>query len=298
MEYVYLALAVFCCVGQVISSKEYQRCVPPTMTTAVGFYLVSSLLSALIFAAKISFRISYSGFSLWISLALAAVMLAYQLVTIRILSLGNVAVYSMFLMLGGMILPFLYGVIFLHEALNWQKILGIVLLSLFLILQVAGRSDRSLNRRGEFYALCFLMFVINGVTSILTKMHQVSTSAVDTESFTVLRSVFSLGIGGIAFGTLFLGNKNRKQRAAQLRCAFGLRAGAASVLSAIVSALGSFFLLVAALRVPASVQYPVVSGGTIVLSAGAAYLFYRERPDRKSLICLLGAFAATFLFLW
>ena len=59
---------------------------------------------------------------------------------------------------------------------------------------------------------------------------------------------------------------------------------------------GSFLILKAASNVPASVQFPLVSGGVIVLSALVSAFIFRERLTKKEWICIAGAFAATFLF--
>ena len=56
--------------------------------------------------------------------------------------------------------------------------------------------------------------------------------------------------------------------------------------------------LIGAANVPASVLYPLVTGGSVVLSAVAGLLFFKEKPDKISGIGLLLSFAATFLFLF
>ena len=48
---------------------------------------------------------------------------------------------------------------------------------------------------------------------------------------------------------------------------------------------------------PASVQYPMITGGTVILSAAVGRVFFGERQSKLSLAGTLLAFAATFLFL-
>ena len=60
----------------------------------------------------------------------------------------------------------------------------------------------------------------------------------------------------------------------------------------------SYFLqLIAAGHLPASVQYPILTGGSIVLTALAGRIFFREKQDGTALAGTFLAFAATFLFL-
>ena len=59
---------------------------------------------------------------------------------------------------------------------------------------------------------------------------------------------------------------------------------------------GNFFLLLAADKVPASVQFPLVSGGVILLSASVSVFLFKEKISKVEWISVLGAFASTFLF--
>ena len=56
--------------------------------------------------------------------------------------------------------------------------------------------------------------------------------------------------------------------------------------------------LLSAGKVPASVMYPMMTGGSVVLTAVAGLVFFHEKPDKISLIGLILSFAATFLFLF
>ena len=59
---------------------------------------------------------------------------------------------------------------------------------------------------------------------------------------------------------------------------------------------GNFLHLKAASTVPASVQFPLVSGGVIVISAFVSFLVFREKLSKKEWISIAGAFVSTVLF--
>ena len=59
---------------------------------------------------------------------------------------------------------------------------------------------------------------------------------------------------------------------------------------------GNFLHLKAASFVPAFVQFPLVSGGVIVLSALASKLIFKEKITSKEWISVAGAFVSTLLF--
>ena len=55
-------------------------------------------------------------------------------------------------------------------------------------------------------------------------------------------------------------------------------------------------LLLAAESIPASIQFPLISGGVIVLSAVVSVLIFRETVTRREWLCIGGAFLSTFLY--
>ena len=59
----------------------------------------------------------------------------------------------------------------------------------------------------------------------------------------------------------------------------------------------SFLLQRGAASLPASVMYPIVTGETIVLTALADFLLFREKPTKIALAGLIFTFASAFLFL-
>lgn len=68
-------------------------------------------------------------------------MIPYYMIGIKVLSLGSLAVYSMFMMLGGMLVPFFYGIIFLEENISIAQIVGTVLLTVFIVLQAIWQKE-------------------------------------------------------------------------------------------------------------------------------------------------------------
>ena len=59
---------------------------------------------------------------------------------------------------------------------------------------------------------------------------------------------------------------------------------------------GNFLHLIAADSVPASVQFPMVSGGVIVLSALVSAIVFKEKLTKIEWISIVGAFLSTVLF--
>jgi drug/metabolite transporter (DMT)-like permease len=246
---------------------------------------------------------------LWAAL-LAVVMIPYYMIGIKVLSLGSLAIYSMFMMLGGMLVPFFYGILFLHEKISLGKIFGSVLLTVFIVLQaiwqtpVEGEGGASTSQKSGkrtkwlFFALCLVIFFINGMTGVIAKAHQIGGErAIGEVSFTVLSCGVTALISAVMIPLQFI-KANKKEQVAQIQSTFQWKPLLAMIAIGAAAYTGSFLHLKAAAKVPASVQFPLVSGGVIVLSALVSALIFREKISKKEWISVAGAFASTFLFVF
>ena len=172
-----------------------------------------------------------------------------------------------------------------------------MLLTFFLIFQVAGVKTARATRK-KFYALCVVMFFINGIVGVLTSLQSNPVApAMTSENFTILKSLIMIVLSAAIIGILLLGKKSRAANVSALRTALAPRPVVFGTICSAVAGIGGFLQLVANAKVPNTVQYPIVTGGTIV-TAVAAFLFFREKQSRRSTICLAGAFLSTILFVF
>ena len=132
------------------------------------------------------------------------------------------------------------------------------------------------------------------MTGVVAKAHSISEGAVDEGSFTVLYCALNalLSLVILAISSI----KNGKDKAIQIRAALSPRPILIMALLGAVAYGGNFLQLLAAGNVPASVQFPLVSGGVIVLSALVSAFIFREKVSKKEWISVAGAFVSTFLF--
>jgi drug/metabolite transporter (DMT)-like permease len=129
---------------------------------------------------------------------------------------------------------------------------------------------------------------------VIAKAHQISESSVDEVSFTViscaLTAIFSLIL--LAFEFL----RDRKEKSRQVMTTLKIKPMWIMALIGAATYTGNFLHLIAANDVPASVQFPLVSGGVIVLSALISAFVFREKLSGKEWLAIAGAFVATVLF--
>lgn len=302
IDYILILLAVIGFAAQFSFMEIYKNCVQQTTIAVLILLVVSNLAASLLYLLISGFTVCFSWFSFFLACAMAVVMVPYYILGIKSLSLGSLAIYSLFMMLGGMIVPFLYGVVFLQEEISVLKIVGCVLLTGFIILQAVaqGETDKLEQSAGKkrkylFFIICLLVFFINGATGVIAKAHQVATKAIDEISFTIISCLLTSILSAVFLGISLL-KKGRKEKINQVRSIFLYKPFLIMIIVGIVSYTANFLLLKAASNVPASVQFPLVSGGVIVLSSLVSFFIFKEKVSKKEWFSILGAFFSTFLF--
>lgn len=304
MYYVLILISVVLLALQFSTNKVYQLKRGNTAETSLTFSTLSGFTTSAIFLLLtfvLGEKFELTVYSVSMAAIIAVLCCTYTFIGFKILAFGSMSVFMMFLMLGGMLLPYLFGVFYLNEPVSVYRIIGVVLLAVSMIFPVLSK-----DRRGGivFVILCLTVFILNGGVSITSKLHQINESyaSCGTTTFVFLTNFINGVISGIGLGVMKLSDKS-KADAADKGSAKNEK-GKWNIIALIIlgnAACGgvSYMLqLIGAANVPASVLYPLVTGGSVVLSAAAGYIFFGEKPDKPSLIGLILSFAATFLFLF
>ena len=215
MEYLIISLAVVCFTGQFAFTKVFEKKLASNIVNTLIMLIATSVFGAIIFLFVNGFRAEFSLFSFILAIIFALIMMPYYLLGVKVLSLGSLAVYSVFMMLGGMLVPFFYGIIFLEESLTISKIIGTILLTAFIILQGVWQdketdktqTSTSKNKKRLFFILCLVIFFINGLTGVIAKAHEIGPNPVDESSFTVLYCTLTALFSFIALNLMALAKR-------------------------------------------------------------------------------------------
>ena len=314
MYYIVLGIASLLFGSQFMAMKAYEKTSGQSLKASVAFSCLAGAFSAVIFLVVGKFRLSFSLFSFVIASLSALGGVAGNIIGIKTLSMGDIAVYSLFLMLGGMMVPYVYGVLFLKEHIGVWNGIGLVLLTAALVLPVYERKKEKKKGNALFYVFCCVLFLLNGGLSTLAKIHQIGAQAVPTLDFTVLiygmQTLFALPTWGI------VALVSRKKQAGMPRipvpddtttvadtvpAARSNKKIPIALLCALVYAAlngsATFLNNTGAKHLPASAQFPIITGGTLVFSALLGWLIYKEKPTRMQFVRLVVAVTATVLFI-
>jgi len=304
VEYFYALLAMVGFAGQFSLLKRYQaRNVGPEAKSSDAaertfFFMAGTcLISSVLFFGLNAFRFEFAVFSAGVALALACVSTAANCIAIIVLSHGKMAVFTLFTMLGGMTLPFIAGTMLWDETLTAPRLIGLLILALSLFLPVLDKTGGGRKGTKAFYVLCFLTFGLSGMYNTLSKYHaSAGNRGVTTDGFLILFFLFTAALNALLWLAFILARRRNGEKKASPA---PNRGNALNMLGfSAVAGLGYKIQLLAAAGLDASQLYPAVTGGTLLFSAAAGYVFFRERPNKYSLAGIAAAIFAILLFVY
>ena len=279
MYYGFLGIAAFLFAAQFLFQQRYQRICGAAWTSTLTFTLLINLIGCALQLTLGGFRLEFTWYAMALAAAQATAGILGNAASIRALSTVNLAVYSMFSMLGGMVLPFAYGVLIGGESLTLSKVGCGLLIVVALWLTVKG--ERGVWRNTRYY---WAVFVLNGMSGVIASIHQSNELLrVNSTSFMALTNLTA-----VAVSAALLMAKTHALPRLPLK-PLGFACGYAAF-----TGIGNLLLLLALMHLPASVQYPIVTGGVIFFSTVVSAL-RREKITRITWISALLALASTVL---
>ena len=117
-QYVMLTLAAVLLACDFAINKLYQRFAGASLKAGLRFNAILGLLTVPIFWVIGGFSFEFSWFSALMAAGMALLAMAYTLLGFQILRQGSMALYTLFLMVGGMTVPYLWGLLFLDETFS------------------------------------------------------------------------------------------------------------------------------------------------------------------------------------
>ena len=273
MYYAVVMIAVLMFGLQFLCNQKYQQENGNGPMASMLFIFGTNLIGLLALLGINRFRVEYTHFTLLMAAVTAFNSMACSFCSLKALSKIDLSLYSLFSMLGGMALPFCAGILFFDEALTLGK--GLCLLT------VAGAMLLTLQRSGPkggniYYAG---IFVFNGMSGVLSKLFQAASLAkTDAASY----SIWSAALTAVFAGAVLLCLRQKTRPS--------LRAIGWMAANGVLNKVANFLLLLALVYLPASLQYPMVTGGVIIVSTLMSY-FTPQKPKARE----VGAVVLSFM---
>lgn len=257
-------------------NNGYQKESGSGWNSSLKLSLYSSIVGFIALFAINRFKLRISIFSIVVALVYSIVCILLNYSTVKSLKHANLSVYSIFSMTGGMILPFVYGLL-CGEEFKAIRILCCILISVSVAMN-AGKGESS-KKAFKYY---MAVFILNGMVGVISKFHQSYPEyCVDSADFLMISKIITA-----ILSVILIMLTKEKNFAVSIK-ALGYSAG-----SAVLNSVANLLLLIALLNLPASVQYPIVTGGVIVFST-IIDIVRKSKLKKREIIASLIAFAAS-----
>lgn len=262
--------------------KQYQRIAGTSMRTGLRYNIIWGALVTVIFFVINGCKLNITKFSLIMAVAFALCIVIYKIIGLTILKSGGISLYTMFLMTGGMIVPYVYGLISLGESFEILPFIGLITVLTAVVMAYYGTVKFSKT----LLVLCIIVFVVNGLTSVITKVHQTETvmPAVSSMELLILTSLSRSILSAIAYP--FAVKSDNAKTPFPRSCITVI------IVSALICGVSNMINFTYAKTIPATVIYPIITGGTILFSILGDRLIFKEKLTKKMTIgvvlCIIG----------
>ena len=274
MVYFLLFLTVFFCSYQNILKKEFnKRCTGGTYTFT-GMVCLAALVVFLIINRDFDVTLPLVIYSVAFSVAYAAASVCMVL-AIRYGSLAKTSLVISY----SLLVPAVYGIVFLGDPISPFMIVGFVLLviSLFLTNYVPKNSEPQAlptEKKKKSTTVLWLIFLIisfigNGMCSTIQKMEQI---ALGEQAQANLFMIIALAINTIFMFVMALCTEKPKEVGEVCKKIWWIAA-----ICGVFNGLTNYLVLVLNGKLPPSVLFPVISAGGIVFIFLYAMIVYREK---------------------
>ena len=318
MDYLFIIIAALCIGVQFNINKVYSKVSPKGILGVLLFPALTTVVGLLLLLCINLFRLRFTGFGVVMASIGSVISVLSLMIGILATGRGRVSVYTTFMMLGGMFLPYVYGLC-TGDAVTVGKIVGMCVLVGALVLSIIPSKQERENKQPikiSFIILCVAAFILNGCTSIVTHIHQtqnlpflskefVSTLVpMETFDFVIISYLMQFILASVAVIVAYFVTKKKPDGEVMdgQKPAFPIKkalivVGVCAAFT-IVSTGGYLLQLVANKTLDPSLLYPFVTGGSTVFSTIIAFIVFKEKINLTALISLILMVVGTVLFIF
>ncbi len=258
MQYFLLVLVAVFLSSQQIIQKQYN--IKEKSPDAFLFSALTSVTAAVFFAAASGFRLSFTAALLPYSAGFAIAYGAACVGLVLALKYGSLAISSLVISYS-LLIPAMYGVIFLKEPLSAFGYAGIVLLliSLFLL----NAKNEKFDFSWKWLVFIVIAFIGNGMCSTIQKMQQLKFDGSCKNEFMIIALILA---AVIIFAAAFAQGGRKRSLPFKYAVPNGICNGFVNLLVMILIGL-----------IPNAILFPSISAGGIALSCITAIFIFKEK---------------------
>ena len=247
--------------AQSISKKEYNR---RLSGGSFVFSAVATLIAGLFFLIMGIGSFSYQGEMLVYSLLFAVSYAMATVCSFFAIANGPLSLTSLVSQYS-LIIPTFYGLLFLDEKVGKWLVIGLVLLFASILLINVTKGGEKITLKWAIFAS--LAFLGNGMCSTVQKAQQIAFDGAGKNEFMSI-ALFIATVGMLIFVAIW----EKKEAAVNVKKGIGWIA-----LCGIANAVVNLFVMILSNSIPASIMFPLISAGGIIMSALVSIFVYKEK---------------------
>ncbi len=279
MGWIFLILSAFLFSSSFLCNKLFQKDNGSSLKSSFEYLFLGAVVICISMLAIGGESFKFTRFSFLIAVIYSINSFALTYFGIKAFRYANLSVYSMFMMLGSIVIPSTVGIAFYNEAVTLARIICFIFIFISLYLSInKGKSDK---RAIVFY---ILVFTLNGMAGVLSKIHQSFPEMnVSTNNFLFMTGVIKLVVSGTVLGYMYIAKKEKQP--SKKACTYALGGG-------LLNAVGNYFNLYALISIPVTI-HSVVTTGLVLVGSALIGLCIKEKLTPKATISILFALLAT-----
>ena len=267
---------------QFYTSDLYKNECGSGIKAAMLMGLLSGLVGTVSLLIINGFSVSVTPFTLIMGIIAAVNSVLYSIFSLKALTKINLSLYSLFAMLGGMLLPFFQGLFFYSEPFTLAKGLCLAFIGAALLLTV----EKGDKKGGAVYYIG--VFILNGMSGVLSKLFQeLPYEKTSNADYSIWIAIMTAVISGVILWGLLITFPDQERK-------FGIRSFAFGAAGGVLNRIANYLLLIALTVLPSSVQYPFVTGGVMIVSTAICFIT-GQKPSKKEVISVALAFIGVLL---
>ena len=280
MTVFYLTAIILGITFQNVIKKPYAE-----KTNGKGPYFFSLLIS---FSAMLFFVFTSNGFEWNKDVILYSTFFAVSYVIATVFAVyaigsGPLSITSLIIAYS-LIMPTVYGLVFLGDSFSTKLFIGIVLLVISLFLINKKNSEAPITFRWIIYVI--LAFVGNGMCSVFQKMEQVAFDGRYKNEFMMIALA-----GVVVILSVLVLTKERHEIKIYAKAGWHI-----AIACGIANGVVNLFVMILSNLMPVSVMFPLVSAGGIIITYLISRFFYKEKLTKTQFVgFLIGIASVIFL---
>ena len=271
-----------------IFMKKYQRLAGGGTFSLAIYNFAGIILSFSVLLIMRGFTLHSNIYTMICAAVYGVGLMVYNGFKVKISELGPLSIMSMFTTLGAVVLTMLYGFIFLDEKVTFFKIIAAILVAASFVPLIVKNKKAGKKSSFVFLLLCTVVFIMNGALTIVSKVAQVhSEDPGDMVDWVALYLFY-----GLLTSAVITLPALSKSTSVERDHVFSVKTIIVTILAFVCSTSATVVNLYFASMFDASVQFPLVNTGIMVMTTVVASIMYSEKPDKSTILSLILAILA------